>query len=392
MFSKLKLIIISFIILIAGSNSAISIIKFKIIESDSIYFENIEKLEFSPNGKFYLVNKRSNTKRINVFNNNGVLYNSFLVNDAFTDKYFDIIKDTTKDEEILTTEYLNTLPNRPEVLYDNSFFKSIFLNDSMIVATGSINYYIYGENPSGDKGLILRAMTVLYKININSNEITVIPLVFVGRKLYPQLDYLEFVNNKLYFRLFPMGVHKGLPNSPKFVLGKFNLDSNNWQSVLELPKEYELSKVNLTLDYKFRIASNHKKDFFIAPFLNYTFNLEGDTIKLSDLDNAISHSLSLFSSDTLIRNKDYNMLDSLSHYIGNIFFKGDNLFVILNKPKNYDNKIYLNKYTLKGELIYSNVINENQKLETVFYSENKQNLYKIYMVKEEWWVEEIDFD
>ncbi|MCB0703413.1 MAG: hypothetical protein KDC55_11970 [Ignavibacteriae bacterium] len=392
MFSKLKLIIISFIILIAGSNSAISIIKFKIIESDSIYFENIEKLEFSPNGKFYLVNKRSNTKRINVFNNNGVLYNSFLVNDAFTDKYFDIIKDTTKDEEILTTEYLNTLPNRPEVLYDNSFFKSIFLNDSMIVATGSINYYIYGENPSGDKGLILRAMTVLYKININSNEITVIPLVFVGRKLYPQLDYLEFVNNKLYFRLFPMGVHKGLPNSPKFVLGKFNLDSNNWQSVLELPKEYELSKVNLTLDYKFRIASNHKKDFFIAPFLNYTFNLEGDTIKLSDLDNAISHSLSLFSSDTLIRNKDYNMLDSLSHYIGNIFFKGDNLFVILNKPKNYDNKIYLNKYTLKGELIYSNVINENQKLETVFYSENKQKLYKIYMVKEEWWVEEIDFD
>ena len=235
-------------------------------------------------------------------------------------------------------------------------------------------------------------MTVLYKININSNEITVIPLVFVGRKLYPQLDYLEFVNNKLYFRLFPMGVHKGLPNSPKFVLGKFNLDSNNWQSVLELPKEYELSKVNLTLDYKFRIASNHKKDFFIAPFLNYTFNLEGDTIKLSDLDNAISHSLSLFSSDTLIRNKDYNMLDSLSHYIGNIFFKGDNLFVILNKPKNYDNKIYLNKYTLKGELIYSNVINENQKLETVFYSENKQKLYKIYMVKEEWWVEEIDFD
>lgn len=266
MFSKLKLIIISFIILIAGSNSAISIIKFKIIESDSIYFENIEKLEFSPNGKFYLVNKRSNTKRINVFNNNGVLYNSFLVNDAFTDKYFDIIKDTTKDEEILTTEYLNTLPNRPEVLYDNSFFKSIFLNDSMIVATGSINYYIYGENPSGDKGLILRAMTVLYKININSNEITVIPLVFVGRKLYPQLDYLEFVNNKLYFRLFPMGVHKGLPNSPKFVLGKFNLDSNNWQSVLELPKEYELSKVNLTLDYKFRIASNHKKDFLLPLF------------------------------------------------------------------------------------------------------------------------------
>lgn len=120
--------------------------------------------------------------------------------------------------------------------------------------------------------------------------------------------------------------------------------------------------------------------------------MEGDTIKLSDLDNAISHSLSLFSSDTLIRNKDYNMLDSLSHYIGNIFFKGDNLFVILNKPKNYDNKIYLNKYTLKGELIYSNVINENQKLETVFYSENKQKLYKIYMVKEEWWVEEIDFD
>lgn len=377
------------LILISIKKPVFSINKFKIVESDSVYFQSIDKLEYSPNNELFVVSQKSESNRINIFNKDGTLYKSYLIDDSYTDKYIDLLKNKDVKENIQSTDYLKTIRGHPKVLYKNTVSKSLFLNDSIIYTISGLNYYVDGDKVLGVDGLILKVRTVLIKINIFSDKEEIIPLAFIHNKLYPQSDYLEFFNNYLFFRLFPIGVHESRPNSPKYVLARFNLDSNNWQPILELPKEYEASKVNLFLDYKYRITSYKNKTYFIAPYLNYVFNLDGDTIQLSGLHNAIQYSLSKFGSDTLIK-KNYKMLDSLSHFIGGIFFKNDFLYVLLRKTSKRDGKKYLNKYSLNGELLDSKLVNKERKLETVFYSENKHKLIKVYLENDEWYVEEVD--
>lgn len=365
--NKLKIILV-LLILIAVTYPAISINKYKIQESDSVYFQSIDNLKFSNDGNLFVVNQKTKTNRINIFKKDGTLFKSYLIDDSFTDKYFDIIEIKEKDDKLLTTKYLNTQPKRPKILYNNIFDQSLFINDSLIYCTAYINYYTDGNKRYNFKGLVLKNMITLVIINVYNDKMEALPLEYKRDELYPQTDYLEFYNNNIYYRLFPYGYYKIIPNSPKYVLGKLNINNKIWEPIVKLPKEYEDSKVNLELDYRFNIANFKNEVYFNCPFLNYVYNLKGDTIRFTDLDNSIQYSLSRFGSDTLIKSNGINMLDSLCHYIGGIFFKNGFLYNIVSKTKSSNNKIYLNKYNLNGKLIVEKLLNENLKLFSAFYS------------------------
>lgn len=378
--------------MIVGSNSAISIYKFKIMESDSVYFTDIKDIIYSPKLEYFVVNQNSYSNRINIFDTNSTLYKSYLIDDSYTDKYLDLIIQLPESDTVLTTNALRKVYGDSKNIYGNTISKSVFVNDSILATIGILNYFKFSKSNYNNTNLRSYNTVVLFIINIHTDIIEVTPLNYITQKLYPQASLLKCNNEFLYFTLLPMGLIKNFPDSPNTTLGKIKLGEENWETVIDLPKEYLESNVKLGLDYNYRIASFNSELYFLSPYTNYAFNLKKDTIWLSDLNDPIESSLNKHNLIRVSSKEDYPKLDSLSHKIGDLFFLNFSLYVLIIKPKDYDNKIYLNKYTLNGELIYSNVINENQKIETVFYSENKQKLYKVYMKNEEWWVEEIDFD
>lgn len=388
--SRLYISIIIFLLCFSLSNAEVN--TFKLSENDSVNFINIKNIKYSPDLEHFIVNQVSYGNRINIFDSKGNVFKSYLIDDSYTDMYLEEIIQLPDSDTILTSNALREYFKDSKNIYDNTISKSVFINDSTLVTIGILNYYRYSESEGTDVFLRSFNTVVLFYTDIYSDRIDVIPLNYITQKLYPQADIIEFANNYLYFTLFPMGLFKNIPNSPEETLAKFKHGENNWVSELELPNEYIVSNVNLSLEYNYRITSYNNETYFISPYTNYIFNTKKDTIWLSDLNDPIKFSLNQNNSNYYVWSNDFNMLDSLSHFIGDVFFKNDKLYALINKPINKDNKIYLNKYTLKGKLIESNVINENQKLETAFYSENKQKLFKVYMENEEWYVEEVDID
>ena len=189
-----------------------------------------------------------------------------------------------------------------------------------------------------------------------------------------------------------MGLFKNIPASPQEILGRFNPLNKNWTPELKIPNEYLTSNINFDLDYNYRIANHNDDTYFMAPFTNYLFNYNNDTIWLSDLSDPIKFSLKKYGQDRILDKEDYSKLDSLSHNIVDLYFRRDFLYVLLNKPMNYDGKVYLNRYNLKGELMDSTIVNNGKLLETIFISDNKQKLMKVYLENEEWYVEEVDIE
>lgn len=366
--------------------------RIKIVENDTIFFSNIENIKYSPDLKYFVVNPISATNRITVFNKDGKIYKSYLIDDSYSDKYLKIINQNPIEDSILTTSYLRKIFGNSKDIYSNSVALSTFKNDSILITKGVLNYFINSKHQNIGVDIRRYSTVVLISVNIYTDEINVIPLYFTHGKSYPEAKNLAFKNNKLFLKLFPIDFFKDKPNGSKYVLGVFNFIEDNWKPILEIPKEYIDSRVKLTLDYGYRIATYKKDNYFMSPFLNYIFNLRGDTIKLSDLDNAIQFTLSKFNSDTLIYTKDLKMLDSLSHYNIDFFFQNDFLYIILNKPINLDGKVYLNKYNLKGNLIESYILNKDRLLESCSYSDNLHKIIKVYMENEEWYIEEVDFN
>lgn len=387
-----RFIFIFVLVLTIGENCYSELNRTKLLESDSIYYQSIESIQFSPNEDYFVVNQKEKTNRVNILKKNGSLYKSYSINDSYTDKYFEIIQQKNVKEPSLTTNYLRSLPDCPTILYNNTFSKSSFLNDSIVYIIGSINYLVQIDSPDERFGVRLKKSNVLFRINIFTDSMEVNYLDFIPKKLYPQSDYFNIVNRNIYIKLFPMDVHKNIPTSQKFVLGIYNIESSDWSPLLELPEEYESSNVKLKLDYDYRISNFRDKTYFMAPLLHYMFSLEQDTIWLNDLVNPIKFSLEKFGSETINLPEELYKLDSLSHSIVDFFFSNNFLYIVLNKPKNNNGKIYLHKYNLEGKFIESKELNKGRELEAVCYSENNNKLYKFYMENEEWWVEEIDFN
>lgn len=366
--------------------------RYKLKESDSIYFQDIDNLEYSPNLEFYVINQKSESNRINIFNKDGTLFKTYLIDDTYTFKFIDSINYNMTEVLMNNEEYEGTNGSKTKSEFTNTISQSSFLNDSTLVTIGSLKYLVHYHPVGGQPHFKLNRPTVLLFTNLINDEFQIKPLRFNETNVNPQSDYLEIVKNDIYFELFPAGFLRKIPNSPKTVVGKINLDDYDWEPLIDLPNEYVTSNIRLSIDFSYRIADYKNKTYFMSPLTNYLFNVEKDTIWLSDLDDPIEYSLSQFGSKTVSLPGDMYKLDSVSHSIVEFFFQNDFLYVILNTPKVKDGKIYLHKYSLKGEFINSKELNEGRKLESTFYTKNKQRLMKVYMENEEWYIEEVDIN
>jgi hypothetical protein len=338
------------------------------------------------------VNQRSYDKKINIFEENGELYKSYNIDDSYTDKYLDLINQNPESDTILTTNSLKEFFGNKSDIYGNTISESLFISDSVLVTIGILNYIINSKYRNIGYDMLSCNTVVLFRINIFTDIVDVIPLKFIDQKLYPQANSLEFVNNHFYFILFPMGQFKKIPNSPEEIIGRFNFNENIWSPILRLPNEYITSNINQGLDYNYKISSYKDETYFISPFTNYLFNSKNDTIWLSDLQDPIKFSLNTHNAIRIYDEQDLSKLDSLSHNIVDFSFLENQILVLLNKPVNYDGKVYLNKYSLSGKLIDSTIVHIGESLETIFISENRKKIIKVYMENEDWWVEEININ
>lgn len=364
----------------------------KLIENDSIFFQSISKIEYSPNLELFVVNQKSEFNRINIFKSNGDLFKSYLIDDSFTFKFIDSIY-YDKSEVLLSRDEYNSLQGSyNDSEFANTLCQSSFLNDSILITSGTLKYLVHYGTLGGQPHFKRNKVTVLLLSNLNTNEIQIRPLRYNETKVNPQPDYLKIVGKDIYFKLFPEEFMRKIPNSSKIVVGKINLDDYNWEPQVELPKEYVTSNIRLSIDFNYKISDYNNKTYFMAPLTNYIFNLEQDTIWLSDLVDPIKYSLNYFDSETINLPEEMFKLDSVSHSIVDFFFQNSSLFVILNTPSIKDGKIYLHKYTLDGKFLTSKVLNNGKKLETVCYSKSKQKLLIVYMKNEEWYFEEVDIN
>lgn len=364
----------------------------ELIENDSIYFQSINKIEYSPNLELFVVNQKSEFNRINIFKNNGDLFKSYLIDDSYTFKFIDSIY-YDKSEVLLTKdEYNNLQGSLIGSEFTNTISQSTFLNDSILITIGTLKYLVHYGTMGGQPHFKLNKVTVLLFTNILNNDFQIKTLRFNETKVNPQPDYLKIVGNDIFFKLFPEGFLRKFPNSSTIVVGKINLIDYDWEPLVELPNEYITSNIRLSIDFNYKIFEYNNKTYFIAPFTNYIFNMEQDTIWLSDLVDPIKYSLNFFNSETINLPQEMFKLDSVSHSIIDFFFNNDFLYVLLNKPKMKDSKIYLHKYTLTGKFLKSKELDEGKKLESVFYSKIKQKLIKVYMENEDWYIDEVDIN
>lgn len=368
-------------------------LKFKIQESDSTYFQSIKSTSISPDSSMIVISQKSSNNRINILRLNGKVFKSYLIDDAISEKYIELINYINTDTVVNKLQYLEYYPEFKGSLYQNTVLFSEFLNDSVIVAIGSLKYLVKFDREEYDAQFKRKSVTVLLLININTDEFEVKPLIpNLEKKLMPYEKGLDVINQNIFFTILPYGFMRDTSNYSSFVLGNLKYNEKTWNPLLRLPIEYINTNINLDINYDYKINKFKNDIFFMAPLTNYLFNLKGDTIKPSNLNNPLEYTLKSFNSEKInIKDEKYK-LDSLPHSIVDFFFTNDFLYVILNKPKNQDGKIYLNKYSISGDFISSKSLNQNNALECVGYCRNSKILYKVYMENSEWYFEEINFN
>lgn len=380
-------------IIIAGNLSALWSFQNEhlIKEPENIFFQNINYLTFSKNHLYYCVVQYTSSNKICIFKANGELFKVLEIDDYFTDKYIDLIKDTTKSEKILTSEELHNIPGSPLVLYNNNFSKARFVDNNTLLITGTINYIIERNSKESKSNLHKRKIPILFNYNINNDSLKIYKLYSNNEELFPQTDYLEVYKNKLYLRLFPLNLFKKELNSLKFVLAEYDLELKEWEPVLELPEEYEKYNLNLDLNYRYKIAEIDNLLYFMAPYTNYMFNINKDTVRFENMANPIEYSLNIFDSDSVVSHKEYYKLDSLSSNVIDFFIYNSKVNLILTKPNEDNEKVYHFKYTMKGKFLESKTLTDI-KVESIFYSKNRQKIIKVYISDEKWYYDEIDIN
>ena len=180
-----------------------SLITYKLTENDTIHYQNIKNIKYTPNSKYFVLNQRSYDKKINIFEENGELYNSYNIDDSYTNKNLDLINQNPENDTILTTNYLKEFFGNKSDIYGNTISESLFISDSVLVTIGILNFIINSKYRNIGFDMLSCNTVVLFRINIFTDIVDVIPLNFIDQKLYPQANSLEFVNNHFYFILFP---------------------------------------------------------------------------------------------------------------------------------------------------------------------------------------------
>ena len=272
-------------------------LKFKIQESDSTYFQSIKSTSISPDSSMIVISQKSSNNRINILRLNGKVFKSYLIDDAISEKYIELINYINTDTVVNKLQYLEYYPEFKGSLYQNTVLFSEFLNDSVIVAIGSLKYLVKFDREEYDAQFKRKSVTVLLLININTDEFEVKPLIpNLEKKLMPYEKGLDVINQNIFFTILPYGFMRDTSNYSSFVLGNLKYNEKTWNPLLRLPIEYINTNINLDINYDYKINKFKNDIFFMAPLTNYLFNLKGDTIKPSNLNNPLEYTLKSFKS------------------------------------------------------------------------------------------------
>lgn len=360
-------------------------------EPDNVYIQNIQSISFSKENSYFCINHYYPTDNLCIYKNNGELYKVLHIDDSFTEKYIDIVKDRNKKERIFTSEELHNISGSPEVLYENKFSKAKFLTNELLLIIGYIQYFIErAENKSKYK-LHRKKMPVLFFYDIKSDSLFVKKVNPISGNLFPQVDYLEVINNRVFLGLFPVDYFEKQPESSKYVLAEYDLKKDECEPKLEIPYEYLKYNLNLALNYNYRIAEHQNTLYFMAPYTNYMFNENEDTVWFDRMVDPIKYSLNIFDSDSVKSHEEYYKMDSLSSYVLDLFIRDNIVNLILMRPNENNKNIYLCKYTLKGKFLKERILVE-EKVESIFYSSIREKIIKVYMKDENWYYNEIAID
>jgi hypothetical protein len=366
---------------------------FIIAESDSIYYQGISDIRYSPDNNYYVINPKGRSNRINIYNKDNTLYKSYLVDDSYSFRFLDSIYYDPSERLISREQYLSLPGSTSRSEFGNTISESSFLNDSTIVTISALRYLVYEDPKVSSNFDKLNVLSVILMTNIFTDEVTVKPLRYNNSKLHPQSEFIDIIGNDFYFELFPTNFYDGIPNSEEYTVGKINIEDYDWKPAVKLPQEYIDSKIGLEIGNNFSISEIDGKPYFLALLSNYVFNLDNDTIRFSDLPEPIEYSLNKFQTETIDLPEEMYKLDSLSHMNLDFFFRDQYIYLMLNKPKTeYGktilNKSYLNKYTLNGALVSSVHINKDIDVKSLFYAANR-GIMAISMIDQKWHVYEI---
>jgi hypothetical protein len=377
---------------------------FVLQENDSVVISSISNIQYSPNGKYFIVNSNSNPNEIYIFNTeiNGI-YKIIKAKDNLTDSLIEKTKPYFDSLIYLPMSYalFENLFNKDKF---NDFKYGLFINDSIIYINSIIRSFNIPKTQGFDNynRRILNMNVCLIKYNIFNDNYQVLPCGDTLYRPYNQgKNLIVDKQNNIIYSIVRSGKKQLESNMTPAVISRYDDNFKYIEDAFSLPEEYIKTKLNYSINYNPELLINSKNELIaLFPFVEKVYNISKKSsfeIKNLNKSNKVLFD-KLIADENLLKKIIDSIYYHLPNYLSKIYETNNEEYIIyiVEAIANDTSSIkpFIQLYDLDGKFKASLNLeyqNKNGKLKYFHYSKIDNKIRMFRLNDDNWIVEEYDW-